>query len=47
VVRTAVLREERCALPGNDNGRRAAYSLHLKEGRPGSDGMEWARTVHD
>ena len=42
VVRTAVLREERCALPGNDNGRRAAYSLHLKESKVVRAAMGWS-----
>ncbi len=42
VVRTAVLREERCALPGNGNGRRAAYSLDLKEGKVVRAAMGWS-----
>jgi hypothetical protein len=42
VVRTAVLREERCPLPGNGKGRRAAYSLHLKEANVVRAAMGWS-----
>jgi hypothetical protein len=45
VVRTAVPREERLALPGNGNGRRAGYSLRLKEGklvRAAMEAMGWS-----
>ncbi|MDO9065521.1 MAG: hypothetical protein Q7U96_00355 [Chloroflexota bacterium] len=42
VVRAAELREERCAVPGNGNGRRAGYSLHLKEGKVVRAAMGWS-----
>ncbi len=46
VVRMTVQREGNRALPGNGNGRRGAYSLHLRGGKVVRAAMERARTVH-